>query len=194
MSDHEKVRNFIREMTKLVSATTHDERQLVAAARPLLAELVATDDWLPDEFARPHGTYYQQYLLHCDPLERFSLASFVWGPGQSTPIHDHTVWGLIGMLRGAEISQAYALAGEGQPMRKGGEVRLEPGEIEGVSSWDGDIHRVENAHADRVSVSIHLYGGNIGTVRRHVYDPATGVAKPFVSGYASPHVPNFWVG
>ena len=41
--------------------------------------------------AQPHPQYYQQHLLHCDPLERFSVVSFVWGPGQKTPVHDHTV-------------------------------------------------------------------------------------------------------
>ncbi len=37
-----------------------------------------------------------------------------------------------------------------------------------------------------------MYGGNIGAVSRHVYDPATGQAKPFVSGYSAPSVPNLW--
>ncbi len=39
---------------------------------------------------------------------------------------------------------------------------------------------------------MHLYGGNIGAVSRHVYDPDTGQAKPFVSGYSSPSLPNLW--
>ncbi len=32
--------------------------------------------------------------------ERFCVVSFVWGPDQATPIHNHTVWGLVGVLRG----------------------------------------------------------------------------------------------
>ncbi|MNC82681.1 hypothetical protein D3C75_1362860 [compost metagenome] len=39
---------------------------------------------------------------------------------------------------------------------------------------------------------MHLYGGNIGAVSRHVYDPDTGMAKPFVSGYSSASLPNLW--
>ncbi|MFZ9530819.1 MAG: cysteine dioxygenase, partial [Burkholderiales bacterium] len=42
------------------------------------------------------------------------------------------------------------------------------------------------------SISIHVYGANIGAVKRHVFDPATGADKPFVSGYSSPQMPNFW--
>jgi hypothetical protein len=29
-------------------------------------------------------------------------------------------------------------------------------------------------------------------VSRHVYDPATGQTKPFVSGYSSASLPNLW--
>jgi predicted metal-dependent enzyme (double-stranded beta helix superfamily) len=56
----------------------------------------------------------------------------------------------------------------------------------------GDIHTVANALADRPSVSIHVYGANIGAVRRHVFDAETGAAKDFVSGYSAATVPNLW--
>ena len=69
---------------------------------------------------------------------------------------------------------------------------MQPGDIERLSPEAGDIHRVSNAFADRVSISVHLYGGNIGAVSRHVYDPQTGQPKPFVSGYSSPSLPNLW--
>ena len=58
-------------------------------------------------FAEADAGRYRQYLLHCDPLERFSVVSFVWGPGQQTPVHDHTVWGMVGVLRGAEICEEF---------------------------------------------------------------------------------------
>ena len=37
------------------------------------------------------------------------MVSFVWGPGQQSPIHNHTVWGLIGVLRGAELCEEFEL-------------------------------------------------------------------------------------
>jgi len=37
-----------------------------------------------------------------------------------------------------------------------------------------------------------VYGGNIGGVKRHVYDPSSGAIKNFVSGYSSTQVPNLW--
>ncbi|WP_298233003.1 cysteine dioxygenase [uncultured Azohydromonas sp.] len=171
----------------------HDasEAERLAAVRGHLARLVARDDWLPEELAQPHPQHYRQYLLHADPLERFSVVSFVWGPGQRTPVHDHTVWGLIGMLRGEEIAQNFAYDAAGCLVPAGPAQRLHPGEVEAVSPTLGDIHQVSNAFDDRTSISIHVYGANIGAVHRWVYAP-DGTRKPFVSGYSNTWVPNLW--
>lgn len=185
-----RLRGFVATMTDLAGQLPAGT-QFMQAARPLLADLVSVDDWLPDNCTVPHPELYRQYLIHCDPAERFSLVSFVWGPGQKTPVHDHTVWGLIGMLRGAEISTPYSRTSAGALEVAGKPVRLEPGEIDAVAPEIGDIHQVCNAYQDQVSISIHLYGGNIGAVRRHVYE-FTGQIKPFISGYSSDTVPNIW--
>jgi len=159
------------------------EAEILDAGGSLLRRLVSRDDWLPEAFAQPDPERYQQFLLHADPAGRFSVVSFVWGPAQATPVHDHTVWGLIGMLRGAEYSQPYR-AHNGLMAADGPPVRLDPGDVEAVSPTIGDVHRVHNAFDDRVSISIHVYGADIGTVRRHTY-PSGGGRKPFVSGYAN---------
>lgn len=185
-----RLRDFVTDMTR-VAAAVPAGAPLMQAARPLLAKLIAHDDWLPEACAVPHPQYYRQYLLHCDPAERFSLVSFVWGPGQRTPVHDHIVWGLIGMLRGAEISTGFARRPDGSLTPSGRPVRLEPGDIDAVAPEIGDIHQVVNAFDDQVSISIHLYGGNIGAVNRHVFD-MDGRAKSFISGYSSDLVPNLW--
>lgn len=186
----DRLRTFVADLSNTVS-TTSDEWAILARGGALLGRLVATDDWLPDAFAEPDPARYRQYLLHCDSAERFSVVSFVWGPGQATPVHDHTVWGLVGVLRGAELSQAYRRGPDGALRPAGPPRRLEPGEVEAISPVAGDIHRVENAHADRTSVSIHVYGANIGAVARSTFD-ADGRPKPFVSGYSNTVLPNLW--
>ena len=178
---------FVADIGRLLARESR-EAAILMEAGPLLGRLVAEDDWLPDAYAAPDPARYQQYLLHRDPENRFSLVSFVWGPGQATPVHNHTVWGLIGMLRGAELSQGYALGPAG-PQPTGTVRRLTPGEVEAVSPSLGDIHRVANAFDDRVSISIHLYGADIGQVERSVFDEE-GNAKRFVSGYAPVEPPD----
>lgn len=181
-----RLRGFVQDMTRLVERHGADEPRMLDEGEKLLRGLVAHDDWLPDEFAAPSTESYRQYLLYCDPLERFSVVSFVWMRGHRTPIHDHTVWGLVGVMRGEELCEEYSpsLAKKNTHVSK-------PGEVDRVSPRIGDIHVVSNAGA-KTAVSIHVYGANIGAVRRHSFDASTGQAKEFVSGYHNATVPNLW--
>jgi predicted metal-dependent enzyme (double-stranded beta helix superfamily) len=186
----DRLRQCAVDFTALVSST-QDEAALLAEGRTILSRLIAHDDWLPDFAAAPDPQYYRQYLLHCDPLERFSIVSFVWGPGQKTPVHDHTVWGLIGVLRGKECSRRFEVQTDGSLVAREADTLL-PGDIDAVSPAVGDIHEVFNGLSDRPSISIHVYGANIGKVSRHVFDPVSGAKKSFVSGYSNDVVPNLW--
>ena len=174
------LRTFVRGIEALLDHAAGEPR-ILGEGRHLLADLVADDTWLPDSHAAPDPERYRQYLLHRDPFSRFSVVSFVWGARQRTPIHDHTVWGLIGMLRGAEVADTYARRPDG--LHATGSVRLDPGQVDAVSPSIGDLHQVSNAYDDRVSISIHAYGADIGAVRRSTYDLA-GNSRLFVSGYA----------
>lgn len=174
--------HFVAAVSALLGRTD-DERTILEEGANLLRSLVVHDDWLPDAFAAPDPERYRQYLLHADPSGRFSVVSFVWGLGQQTPVHDHRVWGLVGVLRGAELSQRYVRTERGL-VQLGEPTLLEPGDVDAVSPRVGDIHRVSNALRDETSVSIHLYGADIGRVERATY-AADGSERRFVSGYAN---------
>ncbi len=122
---------FVAAFSRLID-TRPDEARVVRDGGALLADLVARDDWLPDNFAQPDPERYQQFLLHRDPEARFSVVAVSLKTGQTTPIHDHTVWGLIGMLRGALRFRRYrahhpvarvnriSVISDGTPKRFGG--------------------------------------------------------------------------
>jgi predicted metal-dependent enzyme (double-stranded beta helix superfamily) len=185
-STPEPLARFVSRVEELVRAGGEAAPGFWDSLGSAMQALVAKDDWLPPSMAKPHPSFYQQYCLYADAQDRFSVVSFVWGPGQATPIHNHTVWGVIGMLRGAEVCQAYEIDGDQPPRPVGSVERLEPGQIGFVAPSIGDVHRVSNAFDDRVSISIHAYGGNIGQINRHVFGEQGGPAKPFVSGYSDP--------
>lgn len=186
MADIRRLREFVRSMTQLAERHGADEARMLEEGAGLLRALVTQDDWLPEEFAAPAPESYRQYLLYCDPLERFSVVSFVWLPGHRTPIHDHTVWGLVGVMRGAELCEEFSAA-----LQKTGSHEVRPGDVDRVSPRIGDIHVVSNAGSTN-AVSIHVYGANIGAVRRHTFDPSSGKPKEFVSGYHNRTTPNLW--
>lgn len=185
-----KLLTFVKDLSVLLEQNPNEE-MIFIKCRGLLEKLVAVDDWLPEEFTKPHPQYYQQYLLYADPLDRFSIVSFVWGPNQKTPIHNHTVWGMLGQLRGREKETPYYRQEDGC-FKPGISCTNLPGQVDTVSPNTHDIHVVENDLQDQVSISIHVYGGNIGRIQRSVFDPITGAEKSFVSGYANALVPNLW--
>ena len=157
-----KLLTFVKELATLLEGKPSEEI-VFSKGKKLLENLIQVDDWLPEEFCKPHPQYYQQYLLYADPLDRFSVVSFVWGPGQKTPLHNHTVWGMIGQLRGQERSADYYQQADGS--YKAGESFLcQPGQVATVSPKTHDIH----------------------------VDPITGAEKLFVSGYANSVTPNLW--
>jgi predicted metal-dependent enzyme (double-stranded beta helix superfamily) len=145
---------------------------------PLLEQLVSDDGWLPPEFADARDRAYGSYLLYADPAERFVVVSFAWSDGAETPIHDHTVWGMIGVMRGCEISQRYRVDGACALVAER-EDRLEAGGVDTVSPTVGDIHKVRNGAG--ASVSIHVYGADLVKRPHLAYDARSGKSRMIFS-------------
>ena len=179
----ERLHTFTAAMDALLARRLAEADIIEQGSALLRDHLLAHDDWLPAALAQPHPRYYQQFLLYREERGRYSVSSFVWGPGQHTPLHDHTVWGLVGILRGGEISQGYRRQPDGTLAPDGPARRLMPGDVCPVSPTIGDIHQVFNAYTDRVSVGIHVYGADISAIDRKVY-ALDGSSKAFRSSYA----------
>ncbi|MEZ5652041.1 MAG: cysteine dioxygenase [Burkholderiaceae bacterium] len=160
-------------------ATETEEAAVIGAVQDALRGLLGKSGWLPASHSRPRGDRYAQYPLYVAADGSFSVVSFVWSPGQWTPIHDHTVWGVIGIHQGRERTEAYRLERGEMVVTKC--IDAEVGDVGAVSPRIGDIHRVGNV-SDEVAISIHAYGGDIGRVERHTFD-SNGRSNDFVSGY-----------
>ena len=175
---------FTNNIDELVRKDSADLKSTLEQVHTLLADLVAVDDWLPEEFARTKSEGFTQYILYKEPKRRFSIISVAWAPGQYAPPHDHTVWGVFGQLRGVERTKIYEPPVPGSRMTVKLQMDIQPGQTASVSSLTGDIHDVENV-SDRDSVSIHVYGGDLEslTARRSRYDVETGQTIPFVAEY-----------
>ncbi len=173
---------FLNAMDALVARAAPEAVTLDTAEHTLRA-LIANDDWLPAEYQQPDAKTYRALALYVDPQSRYSVVSFVWGPGQKTGIHNHTVWGLVGVLHGGETCEEFNRAASGAWTLSHAHA-LQCGEIDRVSPTIGDVHRVSNGFDDRATVSIHLYGGDIGRIHRNIFE-LDGSTKPFLSGYSN---------
>jgi len=106
------------------------------------------------------------HLLHAEPDGAFSILGPVWRPGQTTRIHDHITWCVVGVLSGIEHEELFDEA-----LNPLGTRDNPPGEVSGFAP-PGDIHRIRNV-GDETATSLHVYGTDItrvGSSVRRYYD------------------------
>lgn len=126
---------------------------------------------LPATHTAPGKDCYARHLIHCDPQGRFCAVAIVLAPGQSTPVHNHTTWGVIGVVSGREREIRYRRGDDGVLTELGTGFNL-PGEMSTVIP-PKDIHRIEGAAEDGgLTVSIHVYGGQHDKVTGAVFEAA----------------------
>ncbi|GAA4059146.1 cysteine dioxygenase family protein [Actinomadura miaoliensis] len=140
-----------------------DTAELVADQ--LRAHLPGPEILTPDQrLGRPDRV--AGHLLHTEPDGAFSVLGLVWRPGQTTRIHDHITWCVVGVLSGVEHEELFD--GALNPI---GVRDNPPGEVSGFAP-PGDIHRIRNV-SDETAISLHIYGTDIsrvGSSARRFYD------------------------
>ena len=109
---------------------------------------------------------YVGHTLHAEPDGSFSIVALIWRPGQTTRIHDHMTWCVLGVIQGVEHEELYDAG-----LTLIGRSENHVGDVGGFAP-PGDIHRVRNI-GDETAISIHVYGTDVtrigGTARRY-YD------------------------
>jgi predicted metal-dependent enzyme (double-stranded beta helix superfamily) len=112
-----------------------------------------------------------------------TLFALVVPSGSQTPIHDHLAWGLVGLYRGTQDEEIYAVRDDGE-LEIVATRSLVRGDFYVLIPPQDDIHRVRTTSA-ATSVSIHLLTNDTGCVWRHTYEPVSGEVRPFRSGYVN---------
>lgn len=120
---------------------------------------------LPPEFTRPVEGRYARRLLHRDEARGYSIVVMTWGPGQRTPIHDHSgMWCVEGVWGGSIDVQQYEIedADEAGRVRFGARNSYEAGVgSAGCLIPPFEYHRISNACDKTTAVSLHIYGGEM---------------------------------
>lgn len=88
--------------------------------------------------------------------------------GRRTPPHDHGTWATILLLSGGEKNTLYRR--ENGALRRASEVTLEPGSL--LPMRAETVH-VAECLGDRPAIGLHVYGGDIFTLPRRMWNPET---------------------
>jgi 3-mercaptopropionate dioxygenase len=151
---------------KLVAAldaavSAGDDHAVTAALRNTLCKLIRDRDVeLPACVHDPIQDHYARRELYRSPDLGYSVVAMTWGPGQGTPVHDHSgLWCVEGVWDGElEIVQYELLEREGERFhfRAAGGMHAGPGSA-GSLIPPHEYHTIRNASPDAVAVSLHIY-------------------------------------
>lgn len=159
-------------------------REVSAATK----RLVADDRWLEERCRQGSPDCYTRHLLHRDAQNRFVVLALVWQPGQMTPIHDHSCWGVMGMIENSLEEVCFDRLDDGKrpdfaELQQSRVTDVGRGSVAYLLPPYEEIHRIGNT-SDRPTISLHVYGRDLDEV--NVFDQATGKVSAMRIKYYSP--------
>jgi predicted metal-dependent enzyme (double-stranded beta helix superfamily) len=152
---------------------TGDVRRTTREVKHLLETYCARGpELLPSSLRAPRPEGYARRLLHRDPQLGYTVVVMTWGPGQGTELHDHAgIWCVECVLDGELDVTQYDLVEQRDERYKfvrRQHVRAGVGTA-GCLIPPFEYHTLTNALADRPTVTVHVYGGEMDIC--HLYRP-----------------------
>ncbi|MCF7752366.1 cysteine dioxygenase family protein [Bacillus subtilis subsp. subtilis] len=166
---------------RLIAAVDHavqhdDTHQVAATLRHALREAIADSRiQLPACVHRPIEDHYARRELYRSAAHGYSIVAMSWGPGQGTPLHDHSgLWCVEGVWLGQlEITQYQLLERDGERFRFRPE-RAILGDCGSAGSLipPHEYHTIRNTSDDDLAISVHVYQGEM--TRSAIFEPDGG--------------------
>jgi predicted metal-dependent enzyme (double-stranded beta helix superfamily) len=166
---------FTQDLDDIVAQQAGDLFALTRSVKPRLRQLLADTSWLDPRCRVPRGESSAQYLLHRHPTDAYSVVSVVFPVGYSTPVHDHTIWGLVGVWRGEEQEERFVRVDDRSVPDRAELKAVEtvintPRSVSRLIPPDEEIHRIRNL-GSQPACSIHVYGGYLPVLDAHTSSP-----------------------
>ncbi|MBT3350844.1 MAG: cysteine dioxygenase family protein [Nitrospinaceae bacterium] len=182
----ESMERFIGEVREIVRAGGTEE-EMTARVAERLGKVLDDPELLTEAQLLVKKEGFTLNCVHIEQDDSFSIGAGIWDVGQTTPVHDHGTWGVIGIVRGVEKEESFHREGprlmEGRAVIKPAGSRLaKPGDVFVCCTTDQDAHRVTCA-SDEPVVGIHVYGDDLAKIPRLKYDIDTGEVTSFQTGW-----------
>lgn len=138
---------------------------ITESVKRTLEDLIARGELLlPERYHQPRPGGYARRLLHRNPELNYSAVVMTWSAQHATPLHDHGgMWCVEGVVSGEmQVRRFEATQQQG--------TRYQFREIEAINCGCGscgrlipphDYHILGNRLADRPSITLHVYGGDM---------------------------------
>lgn len=151
---------------RLVAALDHAVQQdgiaaITRALQDVLREAIADPQIeLPECVHQPIVDHYARRELYRSPTHGYSVIAMTWGPGQATPLHDHSgLWCVEGVWSGnLQITQYELQEQAGDHFLFQAQRGLLAGRgSAGCLIPPHEYHTICNASPDQIAVSVHVY-------------------------------------
>ena len=143
------------------SVALGDPRAVTSALRHALSELIRDAEIvLPAQVHAPIVEHYARRELYRSPQHGYSVVAMTWGPGQGTPLHDHSgLWCVEGVWQGElDITQFELVEQQHERYRF-----LAAGGLHAGCGSAGSLippheyHTIRNGSRDAIAISLHVY-------------------------------------
>ena len=183
------LRTFIADLSAIWASEAHLERRM-EKARPLLTELVTSDELKRISRSWPSTEGRKNLLLHVDEEHGFAINAVVRMPGRTGSVHDHAnCWVLYGVLDGTESLERWRRVDDGK--RPGyAEVEMESvttgsqGKVDLVPPFD--IHAEQGGPTRSAAIIVRSMRLGEGTVLQRQFNPK---AKTVIEQFGPTQIP-----
>ncbi len=163
-------------------AAIERELPVLLRNRPLFAgilEAVGKGGGFPD--TRLGTMFDNEFVLHQDRGRRFSLRMYLFGPGERTPVHDHSSWGVTGAAYGKLAVARFRREDDGSVpgrarLSPAGRFVLTPHATEVTPPLEQGIHWTGNP-AGGTTLMVSVYGPPSRRLYIQQFDLAGGTVR-----------------
>lgn len=156
-------------ITECKAALSAPEPQLIV--EQLMREAMADVGALQQALGINTDALFQPLYRSAD----LTIANMCAAPGSTSPIHNHCMWGVIGVYAGQEDNFLYSR--EGGELEKTGHRSLSRTDV--MVMPDNLIHAIHNPLSE-FNAALHVYGGDlVERPGRSIWNPESDVEEPY---------------
>ncbi len=147
---------------------------------PLARRIADESDWLEERFRQYDPEEGMGINVIHGESDGPMISTVCWRPGFTVLPHDHQTWACIVGIEGAERNIGWRRLDDGgragyAELENAGDIVMSHGIV--CTLLPHEIHSVRT-EGETTSLSLHIYGRNLGEVERNEFVPEENIVRP----------------